>query len=279
MIEHTIPNATFNGEGRYTGTQEASLLQNDSTSLDEIVLHAVEMERPRRSIDGERLLAIFSQMIEPLGRALPASSEIVLHDLSLLPNSIVALHGDVTGRRVGDPATNILLKRLVNGTFKGEEAYETVLPDGRRIRSTTVVIHDVSGSPVAALCINTDLSTWVSLQHLTNIMIGGLNTDASAEPVQRELPCVTVQETFATSVEDLSKHIIQEAISAAGIPVELMKKRHKLRVVKDLKTQGMFLLRDGIDIAATTLQVSRFTIYNYLNELDDTDHTEPTADA
>lgn len=233
------------------------------------VLHAVEIDRPRRSIDGERLIAIFSQIIEPLGRALPASTEVVLHDLSLLPNSIVALHGDVTGRRVGDPATNILLRKLVNGSLQGEEAYETVLPDGRRIRSTTIVIHDVSGSPVAALCINTDLSTWVSLQHLTNAMVGGLTAAIHVPaPAQLSVQGTPVQETFVKNVEDLSKHLIQEAIGSAGIPVELMKKRHKLGVVKDLKAQGMFLLRDGIDIIASTLQVSRFTIYNYLNEIE-----------
>lgn len=241
------------------------------------VLHAVELDRPKRSIDGERLIAIFSQIIEPLGRALPASSEIVLHDLSLLPNSIVALHGDVTGRRVGDPATNILLRKLINGSIQGEEAYETVLPDGRRIRSTTVVIHDVAGSPVAALCINTDLSTWVSLQHITNIMVGGLSAAARTPPAPAPSQPPGMQETFVRNVEDLSKHLIQEAISSAGIPVELMKKRHKLGVVKDLKAQGMFLLRDGIDIVATTLQVSRFTIYNYLNEIEEAEAVATSA--
>lgn len=242
------------------------------------ILQAVEIERPKKSIDGERLVAIFSQIVEPLGRALPASSEIVLHDLSLLPNSIVALHGDVTGRRVGDPATNILLRKLVDGTLRGAEAYETVLPDGRRIRSTTVLIHDVQGTPVAALCINTDLSMWVSLQHLTETMVGG------GEAISRSAPLPVLEpgpgrEAFSRSVEELSHHIVEEAIESVGVPIELMKKRHKIHVVKSLKAQGMFLLRDGIDIAAHTLRVSRFTIYNYLNEIEegDIEPLDPTA--
>lgn len=233
-------------------------------------LRAVEIDKPKRSIDGERLVAVFTQIIEPLGRALPASSEIVLHDLSLLPNSIVALHGDVTGRRVGDPATNVLLKKMVDGALQGEEAYESVLPDGRQIRSTTVLIHDVAGNPVAALCINTDLSTWISLQHLTETMVGSLKVAVAAQTALSAPPPV-MQEAFVTNVEDLSKHLIQEAVEAVGVPVELMKKRHKLHVVRDLKDQGMFLLRDGIDIVGHTLQVSRFTVYNYLNEIESED--------
>lgn len=234
------------------------------------VLQLVEINRPKKSIDGERLLAIFGQLVEPLGRALPASSEIVLHDLSLLPNSIVALYGDVTGRRVGDPAANVQLRRLADGSLQGEEGYETLLPDGRLIRTTTALIHDVQGTPIAALCINTDLSMWVSLQHLTETIIGGLadphplldhsngnGADASHDG-----------DHHSGNVEEFSRRIVEEAIDSIGLPVELMKKRHKIHVVKELKTQGVFLLRDGIDIAAHALRVSRFTIYNYLNELE-----------
>lgn len=48
---------------------------------------------PRRTLDGERLITVFARLVEPIGRALPTSSEVVLHDLSLLPNSIVAVFG------------------------------------------------------------------------------------------------------------------------------------------------------------------------------------------
>ncbi len=48
-----------------------------------------------------------------------------------------------------------------------------------------------------------------------------------------------------------------------------MHKRHKLEVVRNLKSRGMFLLRDAVDMIATSLGVTRFTIYNYLNEIGD----------
>lgn len=232
--------------------------------------HQVEKNRPQRSIDGERLIAMFSQIVEPLGKALPASSEVVLHDLSLLPNSIVAMYGDATGRRVGDPATDLLLKAAMTGTFETEEAYETSLPDGRRMRSTTMFIRDVSGNPVAALCINTDLSVWFSLQHLTETMLGTSSerrdvlVSAAADEDARQ-----VKETFARDVEELAAHLIHNAVEATGVPVDLMKKAHKVEVVRDLKGRGMFLLRDAVDMIASALQVTRFTIYNYLNEIED----------
>ena len=47
-----------------------------------------------------------------------------------------------------------------------------------------------------------------------------------------------------------------------------MKKEHKVEVVRHLRARGFFLLRDAAEMAAQALRCSRFSIYNYLNELD-----------
>src|SRR5690606_9522117 len=98
--------------------------------------------------DGERLIAVFTTVVEQLGQNLPKSYELVLHDLSKLPNSIVAVSGEVTCRAVGDPATDLLLQQAASGNFESRHAYETRLSDGRKLRSSTLIIKDVSGSPV-----------------------------------------------------------------------------------------------------------------------------------
>jgi predicted transcriptional regulator YheO len=236
----------------------------------------VEELRPPRSIDGERLIAVFSELVEPLGRSLPASSEVVLHDLSRLPNSIVAIYGDVTGRRAGDPATNLLLEATVKGSFALNDAYETVLPDGRRMRSTTMIIRDVAGTPSAALCINTDISVWREVHRIADAMLGN-TAFATERPLPTPAaPAAPVNETFVRDVEELAAQLVDAALAQVGVPVELMKKRHKLEVVRDLKARGMFLLRDAVEMVAASLHVTRFTIYNYLNELGH-DSAEPVA--
>jgi predicted transcriptional regulator YheO len=78
-------------------------------------------------------------------------------------------------------------------------------------------------------------------------------------------------ETFVTDVDQLAAHLMRRAVSKVDVPVELMQKRHKVEVVRDLKARGMFHLKDAIDMVATALGVTRFTIYNYLNEIADED--------
>jgi len=42
-------------------------------------------------------------------------------------------------------------------------------------------------------------------------------------------------------------------------------------VVNDLKDRGFFMLKESVGMAAQALQVTRFTVYNYLNELENED--------
>lgn len=227
----------------------------------------------------DRIIAILSSLVEPLGQALPASTEVVLHDLSQLPNSIVSVHGDVTGRRLGDPVTDLLLEHATVGDLDTMIGYRTTLPDGRAMRSTTIVIRDTSGEPVAALCLNSDLSVWQSLERTARSMIGA-NDDAAPtagsgdryEPANGRNGST---EVFVRDVDELAAHLVHQAIREQGIPVALMKKEHKLAVVRSLKARGMFLLRNAVETIAASLQVTRFTIYNYLNEIGD----ETTRDA
>ena len=47
-----------------------------------------------------------------------------------------------------------------------------------------------------------------------------------------------------------------------------MRKEHKVEVVRLLKARGFFLLRDAAEMAGEALHCTRFSIYNYLNEIE-----------
>lgn len=205
-----------------------------------------------------QVLAVLTALVEPLAATLPGDSEVVLHDLRRLPHSIVAIAGDVTGRDVGSPSTDMLLRKAADGTLATTVGYETRLPDGRVLRSTTIVVRDSAGTPVAALCINSDVMIWQAVKAIAEAMLPGATAEQHTEPPA---------EKFVRDIDELAQHLLTETIDACGVPVELMQKKHKLAVVSDLKDRGFFLLKESVEIAAQALQVTRFTIYNYLNEL------------
>jgi predicted transcriptional regulator YheO len=251
----------------------------DSTTEPDLPGAAVEL-----SADGARVLEILSALVDPLWASLSTESEVVLHEIGKLPNSVIAIAGNVTGRNPGDPATDLLLEQLRNVDREQNKIdYHSMLPDGRRLRSSTMIVRDSGGVPVAALCINTDITGWLATKTHVEAMVGGRASAAqelrnrAAEPVRLEqladgnqslLPRLAERgETFPRSVDELVSQLIDDAIAYAGVPVDLMKKHHKLAVVEQLEARGLFLLKDAVEIIAVRLEVTRFTIYNYLNEL------------
>lgn len=248
----------------------------------------------------ERTLIIQSlaQLVEPLA-SLMADCEVVVHDLSQLPTTIVAIAGGLTGRRVGDPATDVLLKQMAEGRVRTMVNYSSVLPDGRRIRCATIAVKDSRGNPVAALCINSSVEIWSGLLKICQQMLYG-NADVSSEPKsEAELDedlnqnqqygtekagsetgqigqgtgsaeANSMGEAFVHNLDDLANIVLDRAVASQGVPVELMTKSHKKEVIRQAKEQGFFFLRDAAETLADRLQISRFTVYNYLKEIDKT---------
>lgn len=210
----------------------------------------------RRTVDGARMVETFRALVEPIARALPASTEVVLHDLSLVPHSIVAIYGNVTGRKIGDPPSDVLLQQARHGFEDYNLNYESTLPDGRRMRSSTMLIRDIDGNPAAALCIHTDLSPWLAIEQLAAQMAAGSGTVQHKDG-----------EVFSQDVDELAAHLVHKAIADTGIPLDQMRKKHKVAVVRTLQDRGVFLLRDAVEMVSEALGVTKFTIYNYLNEL------------
>lgn len=217
--------------------------------------------------EAARILDVLTQLVAPLAATFPADSEVVLHDLRKLPTSIAAIAGDVTGRSIGDPATDVLLEQLHSGQDAVVE-YPTVLPNGHEGRSTTVIVRGRGGDPVAALCVNIDISLWRAGYRIFASMLGEtLASDVAAVTVSDEQSPQPGGEAFVRSVDELASTLVRQEIAAVGIPVELMKKHHKLQVVSGLERRGMFLLRGAADTVADALEVTRYTVYNYLNEI------------
>ena len=181
--------------------------------------------------------------VHGLAAMLGPGNEVLLHDFSRLPDSIVAIAGDLTHRTVGGPMTDLLLGLIRRGTTQDLINYRTNNPDGRPIRSSTLFLRDADGVAVGCLCVNSESSVTVS------------------ENVAAQ------DESFPPDVDSLQQFLVDRAISKVGVQPSEMKKQQKAAVVRELDDAGFFLIRDSVDHVAGRLDVTRYTIYNYLNEI------------
>ncbi|MBB4642531.1 helix-turn-helix domain-containing protein [Rhizorhapis suberifaciens] len=136
--------------------------------------------------------------------------------------------------------------------------------------SSTTFLPDMDGTPIAALCINIDISPWELMRDAAAAALG----EKGHAPAKASLG----PEMFMRDINELATFLIQQAIANVGVPVHLMHKRHKIAVVSELSARGLFTLRSAVDTVAEALNTTRFTIYNYLNELASADGLQEESD-
>ncbi|HWU04364.1 MAG TPA: PAS domain-containing protein [Novosphingobium sp.] len=203
-------------------------------------------------------------MVEGLASTFGPRSEVLVHDLSLIPNSIIAISGGLTGRAVGGSMTDMLLARVRSGDFEDLLNYMTAMDDGRTFRSSTLFIRD-GDEVLGCMSIHQDVTEWRHLSAFAEWQLSGTGVRA------RDLPTLLTEdgvsaERFPPDVEALRSELISRAIADIGVSIELLHKRHKLAIVQRLEREGFFMLRDAVPQLASALSVTRHSVYNYLNE-------------
>ncbi|WP_314590285.1 helix-turn-helix transcriptional regulator [Paenibacillus terrigena] len=182
--------------------------------------------------------------------------EVVLHDLTRpYDSTIVAIeNGHVTGRKVGDPGTNLGLELLRGQSDSGNKInYVTQTKDGRILRSTSLYMRNSEGTVIGSLCINYDITDLMMAEKtLQSLTASGLQPE--------------VRESFVSNVSDLLDQLIQEAQEQVGRPVAAMSKEDKMRLIQLLDQKGAFLIKKAGEKICSYLNISKYTLYSYLEE-------------
>lgn len=200
------------------------------------------------------------QTIDGLYETLGCRYEVILHDLSQLEQSIVAVRGNITNRKVGGPPTNYLLKFLRK---YGDEApnqinYRNETSDGRVLRSSTMFIRDEDGHIVGSLCINQDLTDYIVASKLIQENISFQESEEKVEGTE---------EVFAHDISEVMEVMVSGELEVMQKPVAYMQKEDKLAVVESLEEKGIFDIKGAVEYVAERLGVTNFTVYNYLKEI------------
>lgn len=196
----------------------------------------------------EVLLEQVKQIAKGLSDTFAPFCEVVVHDLTDPKHAILEIHNNLSGRKVGDPATELGLARIADPAFPQILSnYANHFSDGRQAKSTSIGVKDSRGKYVAALCINVDLTLFRSLQ---STMAQFISVDASAER----------ESLNPIGAEALRAHIDQYAAKLATTP-RLLKPEERRSLLRELKESGFMDVRRAMDIVARHLGVSRATVY------------------
>ena len=201
--------------------------------------------------------AFFESLMKGLTAIFGTNCEVVLHDLTDSYESTVVMieNGHVTDRRVGDCGSNLGLEVLRGTVRNGDKyGYFTNTRDGRVLRSSSVYVRDDEGKVIGCLCINFDVSNLMVADKTIRSLI------SSGEGEKEE-------EFFVNDVNQLLDALLQKAMEEVGKPVSYMTRDDRIRVVKYLDQKGAFLITKSGNRICQFLDISKFTLYSYLDEV------------
>lgn len=207
----------------------------------------------------------YLELVEFLGEVLGENVEIVLHDLTNLERSIIAINnGYISGRQLGGPVTDLVLRMMKDVEFKDMNYitnYQSEAKHGKMLHSATYIIRDEQKRVVGMMCFNFDYSEHYAIQQsvekiLPRFMQQRENKEATGD---------IISEKLNDSIEHLVSGSIQEVTYYNGIEPQRLVQEEKIDIVRGLHDKGIFLIKGAVIEVASQLQMSEATVYRYLS--------------
>lgn len=202
---------------------------------------------------------LWEHLVKGIAGQFGENCEVVIHDLSADPeHSIVYIeNGHVTGRNVGGGPSKIVLEAL---SKKPDELHDrinylTETENGRILKSSTIYIRDDSGNAIGILGINYDITNY----KMMDIMLKNfLCTNEKEKP-----------EKISNSVHGLLEELIEQSVQLINKPVSQMNREDKIRAIRFLYDEGAFLITKSSDRISKFFGISKYTLYNYIDQKED----------
>ncbi|MGW7079854.1 helix-turn-helix transcriptional regulator [Streptomyces sp. NPDC054866] len=205
------------------------------------------------ALEDEHLVREAERIAIAIGRMFPGLCEVVLHDLRRPDSAIRAIENNLSGRQVGDSATELGLRRIADPEYPSViQNYSNQFPDGRPAKSTSIGIKNADGRYVAALCLNLDVSTLSPLA-LTLANLVATDVDHRGEALE------TLRDRTGRELRSLIDSFAAERSSSP----RGLNRDQKRELVQQLHREGFFETRSSAQLIADQLGVSRATVYNY----------------
>ncbi len=210
------------------------------------------------------------QLAHAIATHLGSSCEVVVHDLTdknAANHSIIYIeNGHITGRKVGDGASNVVLEQLSEYSKSGEKddhiGYFAKTDDGKLIKSTTVYIKDESKKVISIFSINQDITTLSLASGIITELVSPI--DSSQEKAERIIP----------DVNELLDELIWQSVDLVGKPVSMMNKDDKIKAIRYLNEKGALLITKSGDKISNFYGISKFSLYSYIDLKQEEKHND-----
>lgn len=203
----------------------------------------------------EQAFDFLNRLAKGIAVTFGSSCETLIHDMSVKGHPILAIYnGHVSGREVGSIVDVLGSTKDLDEFVTGVDFVNhlAVTPEGKQIKSSTFQL--VGEDYQLALGINFDFS---DLMQANRLLLGLMNVGGD------------LQSAIWQAGEGMLSEMFDEALAIVGKPLDDMNKKDRLKLIKLLKDKNVFNIQKSVPFVSERLNVSRYTVYNYLHELEE----------
>lgn len=204
----------------------------------------------------EDMLTFLKNQAKGIATMFGPNCETLIHDMTRHGHPILAIYnGTVTGREVGSTADIFGDIGDYDETVYEKKDYTNQLVisrDGRTLKSSTFNV--IGEDYHFAFGINMDITNMVRANQMLAEM-----TATSGD----------LQQTLMQDSRSQLEELLRECMSAVGKEPEKMKKTDRMRVIRMLYKRRAFTYQKSVAIVAEQLNVSRYTVYKYMHEMEE----------
>ncbi|NLY08750.1 MAG: hypothetical protein GXZ11_02440 [Tissierellia bacterium] len=164
---------------------------------------------------------------------------------------IAIFNGHVSGREVGSPILDIAKKRIAHSADGYFINYDMRDALKKNVKSST--ISTIFNGQRYALCINYDCE---DISRVSRMLSTFLTTTGS------------LGSTPDFSDDNVIKSSLEDIVTEIGKPLSMMNKQDRLEVINRMNNLGLLKMQKSIPEIARIMGISRYTVYNYMKELD-----------
>ena len=202
--------------------------------------------------ENQLLLREARKSVAARGQTLAPRVEGGLHDLTRPEHAVGAIANNLSGREVGDAATELGLARITNPDFPEViQNYANRFPDGRPAKSTSIGLKNSDGEFVAAICLNMDVS-----------MLGAM-TAGLGQLIRTDTPAPAVNESLAPRRVEEVRTVLERYAAARNTTPMGLNLDQRRDAMRELAASGLLDLRRALSEVAQALGVARSTVYTY----------------
>ena len=189
---------------------------------------------------------------------------VVIYDFTNPKGEIIGMHGYLTDEKIGDPAPDYILKMIQSSGKHVENKYGFINKnmDGHVLRTSLFFIKDKS-EIAGCFCVNHNIVHIKMILSFLEELSQSSNLEEDTE--MDRLPRSEANGTIQDFVEDTVEKFLLERIGFRSFPS--LEKKEKVALIRELDDKGIFLVKGSVNMVAKLIGISKFSIYNYLEEI------------